>query len=141
MNSFQTLKIFATALLVAVLAGPVIQRLLPGWAALAGEVGSGGAWFASIMYHIVYGIIIGAGAALAVTLLGLFGRALTLPGAVIAALVSVLLFDAGYVLFKPQVGPFAWLALALVLISFAAHAVMSFIPVGRNSGEANRKSD
>jgi hypothetical protein len=141
MNSFQTLKIFATALLVAVLAGPVIQRLLPGWATLAGEVGSGGAWFASIMYHIVYGIIIGAGAALAATLLGLFGRALTLPGAVIAALVSVLLFDAGYVLFKPQVGPFAWLALALALISFTAHAVMSFIPVGRNSGEDNGKSD
>ncbi|WP_260294524.1 hypothetical protein [Sedimenticola hydrogenitrophicus] len=128
MNSFQTLKIFATALLVAVLAGPVIQRLLPGWAALAGEVGSGGAWFASIMYHIVYGIIIGVGAALAVTLLGRFDRVLTLPGAVIAALASVLLFDAGYVLFKPQVETFTWLALILVLISFAAHGVMGLIP-------------
>jgi len=45
MNSFGTLKIFATALLVSVLAGPVVQRLLPDWVTLADGVGSGGAWF------------------------------------------------------------------------------------------------
>ncbi len=140
MNSFATLKIFATALLVTVLAGPVIQRLLPDWATLASGVGSGGAWFISIMYHIVYGIIIGAAAALAVTLLGRFGRALTLPGAMIAAFVTVLLFDAGFVLFKPKLEPFAWLALILALISFAAHAVMSFIPMERSGRDNNRES-
>lgn len=139
MNSFGTLKIFATALMVSVLAGPIIQRLLPDWATLAESIGSGGAWFASIMYHIVYGIIIGTAAALAVTLLGRFGRVLTLPGAVIAALVTVVLFDAGFVLFKPKVETFAWLALILALISFAAHTLMTFIPIGQHAGDDNRE--
>lgn len=139
MNSFGVLKIFATALVVTVIAGPVVQRLLPDWTVLAEGVGSGGAWFASIMYHIVYGIIIGAGAALAVTLFSRFGRMLTLPGAMIAALASVLLFDAGFVLFKPKVDSFSWLALILVLISFSAHALMSFFPIGGNRGEDNRE--
>ena len=130
MNSFGTLKIFATALMVSVLAGPVIQRLLPDWATLAESVGSGGAWFASI---------IGAAAALAVTLLGRFGKFLTLPGAAIAALVTVVLFDAGFVLFKPKVETFAWLALILALISFAAHTLMTFIPVGQHAGDDNRE--
>jgi len=91
------------------------------------------------MYHIVYGIIIGAAAALAVTLLGRFGRVLTLPGAMIAALVTVVLFDAGFVLFKPKVEPFAWLALVLALISFAVHTLMAFIPIGQHVEDDNRE--
>lgn len=129
MQSFATLKFFATALLVTVLAGPVIQRLLPGWSALAEGVGSGGAWFASILYHLVYGIIIGVGAALTTSLTGRVGRALSQPGVALAALVSVLLFDTGFVLLKPDVQPFAWLALILLLISFMAHLLVALVRV------------
>lgn len=117
MNSFSILKVFAVSLLMTVLVGPVAQRLLPGWEAMAADVGSGGAWFASIMYHIVYGIIIGAGAALAGYLLSRGGKSLSLSSSAIAAAITVLLFDVGFLLLAPEVAHFAYLALLLMLLS------------------------
>lgn len=117
MNSFTILKIFAVSLLVSVVLGPLAQRLLPGWSALTEDVGSGGAWFASIMYHIVYGIIIGAGAALAGYLVARSGRNMSLGNTVIATAVTVLVFDVGYLLLAPSVDHFAYLALLLMLLS------------------------
>lgn len=135
MQSYRSLKFFATALLVTVLAGPIIQRLLPGWAELAESVGSGGAWFASIMYHLVYGIIIGVGTVLAATLTGRFGRGLAQPGIVLAVLVTVLLFDTGFVLLRPQVDSFTWLALILLLLSFIAHLLTAHIGASQEGGD------
>lgn len=117
MNSFSILKVFAVSLLVTVLVGPVAQRLLPGWQSMAADVGSGGAWFASIMYHIVYGIIIGAGAALAGYLLARSRKPLSLSSSAIAAAITVLLFDVGFLLLAPAVAHFAYLALLLMMLS------------------------
>lgn len=117
MNSFTILKIFAVSLLVSVVVGPVAQRLLPGWSALAEDVGPGGAWFASIMYHIVYGIIIGVGAVLAGYLVARSRRIMSLGNTAIATAVTVLIFDVGYLLLAPAVGEFAYLALLLMLLS------------------------
>ena len=133
MNSFMTLKIFAITLLVTVLVGPIAQRLLPNWASLVADVGSGGAWFTSIMYHIVYGIIFGAGAALAVSILRQMGKVLTPRGAVIAAALTVLLFDVGFVVFEPKVAQFTYLALFLILLSLVIHSASALIGIGKGS--------
>lgn len=135
MNSFTTLKIFATSLLVTVLAGPLIQRLLPNWSQLAADVGSGGAWFASIMYHIVYGIIIGAGAALGSAILARNGRTASLKGTAIATGLTVLVFDLGYVLLSPEVGNFAYLALLLALLSLLFQVALSLAGIGVRNAE------
>lgn len=130
MNSFSVLKIFAVSLLMTVLVGPLVQRLLPGWGAMAADVGSGGAWFASIMYHIVYGIIIGAGAALASYLMLRSGRITGLVNTAIAATVTVLLFDVGFLLLAPKVSHFAYLALLLMLLSLFLQWMVSRIRPG-----------
>ncbi|MCW8907645.1 MAG: hypothetical protein OQL28_10370 [Sedimenticola sp.] len=134
MNSFSILKVFAVSLLVTVLVGPVAQRLLPGWEAMAADVGSGGAWFASIMYHIVYGIIIGAGAALAGYLASRSRKPLSLSSSAIAAAITVLLFDIGFLLLAPAVGHFAYLALLLMLLSLLLQWIVARIrPAGSES--------
>lgn len=137
MNGFMNLKIFATALVVTVLVGPVVQWLMPAWSVLAEDVGAGGAWFASIMYHIVYGIIIGAGAALAVTVLRRFGKVVTVQAAVIAACTTIVLFDVGFVLLGQKVQAFTYLALLLALSSFILQTVISISPIGKATASSN----
>ena len=133
MNGFVNLKVFATALVATVLAGPVIQWLMPTWSALVADVGPGGAWFVSIMYHIVYGIIIGAGAALAVAVLGRTGRRISLRSAGIAACLTVILFDVGFVLAGAVVSEFSYLAIGLALASFVVQILMALLPIGNDS--------
>ncbi|MCW8943556.1 MAG: hypothetical protein OQL27_02215 [Sedimenticola sp.] len=136
MNGFVNLKIFATALVVTVLVGPVVQWLMPTWAALVADVGPGGAWFASILYHIVYGIIIGAGAALAVAVLGRIGRSITQQAAVIAACLTVILFDVGFVVSGVKVSEFSYLAILLALISFVLQIAVVLLLFGKKQSSS-----
>ncbi|MCW8949023.1 MAG: hypothetical protein OQK42_03855 [Sedimenticola sp.] len=131
MNGFVNLKIFATALAVTVLVGPVVQWLMPTWAALVDDVGAGGAWFASIMYHIVYGIIIGAGAALSVSLLVRRGIEVTVKAAAISACIAIILFDIGFVLIGSKAVEFSYLAILLAIFSFILQTVISLTPIGK----------
>ncbi|WP_428625176.1 hypothetical protein [Sedimenticola sp.] len=132
MNSFSMLKIFAVSLCVAVVVGPITQRLLPGWSTLVVDVGAGGAWFISIMYHIVYGIIIGTGTVLGAALLAKTGTPATLRGTALATGVMVVLFDLGFVLLALKAGDFALLALCLLGLGAIGQLLVSYMGIGRS---------
>lgn len=135
MNSFDTLRVFAAVLLASVLLGPPLQWLLPGWATLVADVGSGGAWFVSILYHVIYGVLIGAGAALGDWLLRRRGREVPVVSGLVSGAVVIVLFDLGYFLLAPRVEQFASLAVVLALMGLVAQLLAGNRVKSRSTGE------
>ena len=58
------IDVFLYSFFATIVIGMMINRLLPTWVALVAEVGTLGAWIASLFVHFIYGLAVSAGAIL-----------------------------------------------------------------------------
>lgn len=58
------LDVFLCSFFATIIIGMMVNRLLPAWEGLVADVGTSGAWIASIIYYFIYGFAISIGAIL-----------------------------------------------------------------------------
>jgi hypothetical protein len=60
----KVLNVFLISFFSTIIIGMIVNRLLPTWEALTGDVGSSGVWLVSLFVNFIYGIAIGLGGVL-----------------------------------------------------------------------------